>query len=174
MTVIEFKSDMLIANRKLKHKWITLTDLDFANNFMTRSYPAGNRIKYWGRIGAFAGGVFGLLFGSMFIFIPRDGPLLVTGWLAAWSFLGLAGAMVVGGLSAVGAGIYNLGISHDSILQSETAFNSGRRADTANNFATEAILDRNIINRNGAKLSGAGPTSRGSTKVERWEHSLLP
>jgi hypothetical protein len=174
MTIIESNSNLIGIHRKLKHKWATLTDLEFANNLMTRSYHAGNRIKYWGRIGAFGGGIFGLFFGSMFIFIPRDEPLLVTGLLAAWSFLGLAGAMVVGGLSAVGAGIYNLGISHDSILQSETAFNSGKRADTANNFATEAILDRNIINRNGAKLSGAGPTSRGSTKVERWEHSLLP
>ena len=93
-----------------------VTDLEFANNLMTRSQHAGNRIKYWGKIGAFGGGILGLFFGSMFIFIPLDGPLLVTVWLASWILFGLAGAMVVGGLSAVGAGIYNLGVSHNSIL----------------------------------------------------------
>src|ERR1017187_2881781 len=103
MTIIESNSNLIGIHRKLKHKWARLTDLEFANNLMTRSYQAGNRIKYWGRIGAFGGGIFGLFFGSMFIFIPRDEPLLVTGLLAAWSFLRLAGAMVVGGLSAVGA-----------------------------------------------------------------------
>jgi hypothetical protein len=148
MTIIESNSNSVGTNRKSKHKWAKLTCLEFANNLMTRRCRAGNRIKYWGRIGAFGGGISGLFFGSIFIFIPRDGPLLVAGWLASWILFGLAGAMIAGGLSAVGAGIYNLGISHDSILQSETAF-------------IEATVP-------------TGPSSRASTNVERWEHSLLP
>ena len=43
--------------------------------------------------------------------------------------------MVVGGLGAIGAGIYNLVTDRDSILRSRTVFNSGRFAATANGFA---------------------------------------
>ena len=103
------------------------------------------------------GGIAELFFGSAFAFIPHDGQLLTTGLMVAWLFLGLAGAIVVGGLSATGAGIYNLVTARDSILRSETAFNSDKFAATANDFA------------------GKSPAAQcASTNIERWEHSLLP
>jgi len=42
-------------------------------------YNAGDRMKYWGKIGAFWGGFWGLLFGSAMFAIPGIGPLLVAG-----------------------------------------------------------------------------------------------
>ena len=80
-------------------------------------YNAGDRMKYWGKMGAFWGGIWGMLFGSAFFLIPGVGPLLVAGPLVAWIVGALEGAVVVGGLSAVGAGLYSLGIPKDSILQ---------------------------------------------------------
>ena len=46
-------------------------------------YNAGDRMKYWGKLGAFWGGFWGLLFGSAFFWVPGIGPLLVAGPLAA-------------------------------------------------------------------------------------------
>ncbi len=84
-------------------------------------YNAGNRMKYWGKTGAFWGGFWGLLFGSAFFAIPGIGPVLVAGPMVAWIVGALEGAVVVGGLSAFGAGLYSSGIPKDSILQYEMA-----------------------------------------------------
>ena len=67
-------------------------------------YNAGDRMKYWGKQGAFWGGFWGLLFGAAFFWVPGIGPLLVGGPLVAWIVGGLEDAVVVGGLSALGAG----------------------------------------------------------------------
>ena len=84
-------------------------------------YNAGDRMKYWGKMGAFWGWIWGLLFGSAFFLIPGIGPLVVAGPLVGWIVGALEGAVVVGGLSAIGAGLYSLGIPKDSILKYETA-----------------------------------------------------
>ena len=47
-------------------------------------YNAGDRMKRWGKYGAFWGGFWGLLFGSAFFAIPGIGPVLVAGPLVAW------------------------------------------------------------------------------------------
>jgi len=44
-----------------------------------------------------------MLFGSAFFFIPGIGPLLVAGPLITWIVGAAEGAVVVGGLSAIGA-----------------------------------------------------------------------
>src|SRR5260370_3143176 len=46
-------------------------------------YNAGDRMKYWGKMGAFWGGVWGLLVGAAFFVIPGVGPALIAGPLVA-------------------------------------------------------------------------------------------
>jgi len=89
-------------------------------------YNAGDRMKRWGRTGAFWGGFWGLLLGSAFFAIPGIGPVLVAGPLVAWIIGALEGAVVVGGLSAIGAGLYSIGIPKDSIVQYESAIRSDK------------------------------------------------
>ena len=47
-------------------------------------YTTGDRMMYWGKLGAFWGGFWGLLFGSAFFWVPGIGPLLVAGPLVMW------------------------------------------------------------------------------------------
>ena len=82
-------------------------------------YTTGDRIRAWGGKGAFWGSLWGVLFGSAFFIIPGIGPLLAAGPLVAWIVAALEGAVVVGGLSAIGAGLYSIGIPKDSILEYE-------------------------------------------------------
>ena len=89
-------------------------------------YNAGDRMKYWGKLGAFWGGFWGLLFGSAMFAIPGLGPILVAGPLVAWIVAGLEGAVVVGGVSALGAGLASIGIPHDSIVEYEVALKSDK------------------------------------------------
>jgi uncharacterized membrane protein len=89
-------------------------------------YNAGDRMKYWGKVGAFWGGFWGLLFGSAAFAIPGLGPILVAGPLVAWIIAGLEGAAVVGGVSAVGAGLVSIGIPKDSVLKYEVALKTDK------------------------------------------------
>ena len=84
-------------------------------------YNTGDRVKFWGTRGAFWGGFWGLFFGGLFMTIPVVGHVVVLGYLAAMVVSGLETAVVVGGLSALGAALYSIGIPKDSVIQYETA-----------------------------------------------------
>ena len=89
-------------------------------------YNAGDRMKYWGKIGAFWGGFWGLLFGSAFFAIPGIGPILVAGPLVAWIVGALEGAVAVGGISAVGAGLVSIGIPKNSVVKYDVALKTDK------------------------------------------------
>jgi hypothetical protein len=108
-------------------------------------YNAGDRMKAWGKMGAFWGGVWALLFGSAVFFIPGLGPVLVAGPLVAWIVGALETAAVVGGLSAIGAGLYGLGIPRDSILRYETAIKTGNFVVIAHGSSLETAQAKQII-----------------------------
>jgi hypothetical protein len=108
-------------------------------------YNTGDRMKYWGKMGAFWGGFWGLLFGSAFFVIPGIGPLLVAGPLVAWIVGALEGALVVGGLSAVGAGLYSIGIPKDSVVNYELALKTDKYLLMAHGTASEVDKAREII-----------------------------
>jgi hypothetical protein len=108
-------------------------------------YNTGDRMRYWGKLGAFWGGIWGLLFGSAFFMIPGFGPILVAGPLVAWLVGALEGAVVVGGLSALGAGLYSIGIPKDSVIRYETAIKAGKYVIIAHGTADEVANAKKII-----------------------------
>jgi len=84
-------------------------------------YNAGDRMKFWGKLGAFWGGLWGLLFGSALFFVPGIGHVVALGPVGGMIVAALENAVIVGGLSALGAGLYSVGIPKDSIIKYETA-----------------------------------------------------
>src|ERR1039458_3894807 len=108
-------------------------------------YSTGDRMKYWGKIGAFWGGFWGLLFGSAFFMIPGIGPILAAGPVVAWIVGALEGAVVVGGVSALGAGLYSIGIPKDSIVKYETALKTDQFLLIAHGTAAEVAKAKDII-----------------------------
>jgi hypothetical protein len=108
-------------------------------------YNAGDRMKYWGKTGAFWGGIWGLLFGAAFFLVPGIGPVLVAGPVAAWIIGALEGAVVVGGLSAIGAGLYSIGIPKDSILRYEVALKADKFLLIAHGTADEVAKAKETI-----------------------------
>ena len=108
-------------------------------------YNTGDRMKYWGKMGAFWGGIWGMLFGAAFFVIPGLGPILVAGPLVAWIIGALEGAVVVGGLSALGAGLYSIGIPKNSVVKYESALKSDKFLLLAHGTASEVAKARDII-----------------------------
>jgi hypothetical protein len=84
-------------------------------------YQTAGRMVCWGRTGAFWTHIWGLLSGWAFISMPGPGPIVVAGPLAMWIIAALDNASLFGGLSAVGAGLYSLGIPRARIMRYEAA-----------------------------------------------------
>lgn len=108
-------------------------------------YNTGDRMKRWGKMGAFWGGFWGLLFGSAFFVIPGLGPLLVAGPLVAWIVGALEGAIVVGGAGALGAGLFSMGVPKDSVLQYELAVKNDKFLLTVSGSASEVAKAKEIL-----------------------------
>jgi hypothetical protein len=108
-------------------------------------YNTGDRMKHWGKGGAFWGGLWGLIVGAAFFIIPGIGPVLVAGSLGAAIVAGLEGAVVVGGLSAIGAGLYSLGIPKNSVIEYETAIKTDKFLVIAHSTAEEVEKARAIL-----------------------------
>lgn len=114
-------------------------------------YNTGERMKYWGKWGAFWGGLWGMLFGAAFLIIPGIGPVVAAGSVVSWIIAALEGAVVVGGLSALGAGLYSLGIPKNSVLKYETSIKAGKFVLVAHGTADEVAKARDMLKTSGAE-----------------------
>ena len=108
-------------------------------------YNIGDRVKFWGTRGAFWGGLWGLFFGGIFLTIPVVGHVIVLGYLAATAFSAIEGAVMVGGLSALGAALSSIGIPKDSVLQYETALKADSFLVMAHGSTEELIRAKAIL-----------------------------
>ena len=108
-------------------------------------YTTGDRMKYWGELGAFWGGFWGMLFGSAFFWLPGIGTVLVAGPLVVWIVGALESAVFMGGLSALGAALFSIGIPNDSILQYETQVKNGKLLLIAHGTPEEVDRAKNLL-----------------------------
>jgi uncharacterized membrane protein len=132
-------------------KKLSIVGKDFhAEENVVGYYNAGDRMKYWGKLGAFWGGFWGLLFGSAFFWVPGIGPLLVAGPLVASIVGALEGAVMTGGLSALGAGLVSMGIPKNSVLQYETQLKNGKLLLVAHGTAEEVARAKDLLDQSEA------------------------
>ena len=89
-------------------------------------FNTGDRVKYFGKLGAFWGGMAGILFGSALMFVPVVGHVVVLGPIAAAIAGGLQGAVLGGGASALFGALSTLGVPKDSVLRYETAIKADK------------------------------------------------
>jgi len=110
----------------------------------------GERVKSWGGMGAFWGGVWGLLLApTIFFFLPGLGLIATAGPLVSALVGALEGAVVVGGVSALSAALTNIGVPHDQAIKYETALKEDKYVlivhGTANEVAkASAVLTDSV------------------------------
>ena len=80
--------------------------------------------------------------------------MLVADPLVTWIVGALEGAVVVGGLSAIGAGMFSIGIPKDSILRYEAALKADKFVLIAHGAADEVAKARSILETTGATQVG--------------------
>jgi hypothetical protein len=108
-------------------------------------YNVGDRIKFWGTRGAFWGGLWGLFFGGIFLTIPVVGHVVVLGYLAAIAISAIESAIMVGGLSALGAALYSIGIPKNSVVEYETALKADGFLVMAHGSAVDIARAKTIL-----------------------------
>jgi hypothetical protein len=108
-------------------------------------YSNVDRVKFWGTRGAFWGGMWGLFFGGLFLTIPVVGHVVVLGYFAATLISAVESAVVVGGLSALGAGLYGLGVPKDSVINYESAIKADHFLVMAHGTEEEVAQAKSIL-----------------------------
>jgi hypothetical protein len=133
-------------------KKLSIVGSDYhSNEDVVGFYNVGDRMKYWGKMGAFWGGIWGMFFGAAFLVIPGIGPIIAAGPVVAWIIGALEGAIMVGGISALGAGLFSLGIPKDTVVKYETSVKAGKFLLIAHGTTDEVQRARNVLQSTGAE-----------------------
>ena len=139
------------AVKKLQHHGFDMRQLSIvgrdyhAEENVVGYYNMGDRILKWGGNGAFWGSMWGMLMGSAFILIPGVGPRVLAGPLVGMLVGALEGAVVVGGVSALGAALASVGVPDNSVLEYETEIKVGKYMLLAHGTAAEVARAHEIL-----------------------------
>ena len=100
--------------------------------YHTEDHPVGycttrDRVKTWGGAGALWGGLRGLLRAPAMFFLPGLGRVGMAGPRLAARVGALEGAVVVGGVSALGAALSQIGMPKDQFVKHETALKADKQ-----------------------------------------------
>lgn len=109
-------------------------------------YSTGDRVLAWGGMGAFWGGMWGLLVAPAIFLLPGLGLVAMAGPVVTALVTGLEGAVVVGGLSALGAAFTRIGVPEDEVIRYESALKAEKyilmvHGDAAQADAARGALD---------------------------------
>ena len=108
-------------------------------------YSTGDKVRAWGGTGAFWGGIWGLLLAPAVFFLPGIGLVAMAGPLVAALVGALEGAVVVGGLSALGAALTQIGVPEDQVIKYETALKVDKYVLTVHGNAAELQSARSLL-----------------------------
>jgi uncharacterized membrane protein len=116
-------------------------------------YNTGDRMQCCGKIGVYWESIWGVLSGSAMFAIPGLGPILVAGPLVSWIVAGLQGAVIVEGLTALGAALTSIGISKDSVIEYETALETGNFLLVVHGMTDEVAKARGVLDSDGYHIA---------------------
>lgn len=116
-------------------------------------YTLGDKLRAWGGTGAFWGGIWGLLLAPAVFFIPGVGLVAMAGPVVAALVAALEGAVLVGGLSAIGAALTRIGVPSDQVMKYETALKVDKYVLMVHGDAADAAQAGTVLSTNLAELN---------------------
>jgi len=108
-------------------------------------YTIGDKVKTWGGMGAFWGGIWGLLLAPAVFFLPGIGLVAFAGPLVSALVGALEGAVVVGGVSALGAALINSGARPDEVIKYESALKADQYVLIVHGNAEELAKAHSVL-----------------------------
>ena len=97
------------------------------------------------RTGAWVGGIFGLLVGAAFLWVPGIGPVIAAGSLSTALLGGVEGAVAGAAVTGVLGWLVSLGISKDHILKYEESIKAGKNVVIAHGTPEDAAKAKKIL-----------------------------
>src|SRR5262245_36116484 len=120
------------AVRRLQEEGNPMQNLSIiGKDFQTVEKPlgfvtTGDVAKSGAKVGAWTGGLFGLLVGAAFLILPGVGPVVIAGPLAAALLGGIEGALAGAAFGGLTGALVGLGISKDKAIRYESEVKAGK------------------------------------------------
>lgn len=112
-------------------------------------YSAGDHIKSWGGTGTFWGGIWAELLMPAVFFLPGLGIMAMAGPVVAALVGVLESALVVDGVSALGAALVKIGLPMDQALKYEKSLKAGKYVLMVHGSAAELLKARAVLTNSG-------------------------
>lgn len=93
--------------------------------------------------------------------------MIVLGYLAAIAISAAEGAVVVGGLGAIGAALYGIGMPKDSVIQYETAIKADGFLVLAHGAADEIARAKEILATSNPSRLDVHPGAKAAEPADR-------
>ena len=103
-----------------------------------RPTTVASRIKAWGGVGAFWGGVWGMLLAPAVFFLPGIGPVAMSGPLAGAMVKAMEHPSAEGGASALDTALIDAGVQSGELVQFNTELRAEKYALILHGSAEEA------------------------------------
>jgi hypothetical protein len=105
----------------------------------------GSTAKDGARVGAWTGGIFGLLLGAAFLIVPGLGAVVVAGPLAAALLGGVEGALAGAAFGGLTGALVGLGVSKDKAIRYESQVKVGKFLVTMHGDETQIQRARSLF-----------------------------
>jgi hypothetical protein len=139
------------AVRRLQQDGISMRNLSIVGkDFLTVEKPlgfvtTGDVAKSGAKVGAWTGGLFGLLVGAAFLILPGIGPLIIAGPLAAGVLGGIEGALAGAAFGGLTGALVGLGMSWDKAIRYESEVKAGKFLVTLQDDASQIERTRSLF-----------------------------
>jgi hypothetical protein len=120
------------AVRRLQTDGIDMKDVSIiGRDFRTVERPlgfvtTGSVARDGAKVGAWTGGLFGLLIGAAFLILPGIGAVVIAGPLAAALLGGVEGALVGAAFGGLSGALIGLGVSKEKAIRFESQVKAGK------------------------------------------------
>jgi hypothetical protein len=120
------------AVRRLQKDGIPMEDLSIiGKDFQAVEQPlgfitTGSVARDGARVGAWTGGIFGLLIGAAFLVLPGLGAVVIAGPLGAALLGGIEGALAGAAFGGLAGALVGLGVSKDKAIRYESQVKAGK------------------------------------------------
>jgi hypothetical protein len=103
------------------------------------------------RVGAWTGGLFGILVGAAFLIVPGVGPLVIVGPLAATLLGGVEGAIAGSAVGALAGALVSLGFSKNQAIRYESQIKAGKFLVTLKGDSEQIQKAKQLVGENNAE-----------------------
>ena len=135
-----------LQNSGVDMKLVSIVGKDYrTDDHVVGYYKTNNRLKYWGKLGAFWGGIWSVLAGEAFFWMPGVGLILVGGSLVSTIVSALEGATIHSGLTALGSALHSMGSPKSDVINYESALKANKFLLIVHGINGETSRARDIL-----------------------------